>query len=76
MDSGLVLFVSVLVFIISMLVIYFIIKGAVKGALREFGAENRSLKDLEVMQTKLLAEMAKKNGVDSETINKILLPNS
>ena len=69
-------FVAILSFVIFILIMYFIIKGAVKEALREFGAENRSLKDMEVMQTKLLAEMAKKNGVESETINKILLPNS
>lgn len=74
MDTTALIFTCLLSVIISILIMYFIIKSAVKESLREFGSENRSMKDISVIQTKLLAEIAKKSGVTTDEINNILFP--
>ena len=60
--------------VIIILILFFVIKGAVKAALKESKSDNRSAKDTSTMQVKILTEIAKKSGVSEEELNKILFP--
>ena len=62
MDSGSILVLS----IISLLILYVIIKSAVKSVLKQ---QNRQFS---LAQTAIIAEIAAANGVSKERINEIL----
>lgn len=70
------LLLSVAVTIVTIAVFYFLIKTAVQQGVRDANRERNSGNDFEIKQTKILAEIARTNGVEEAKIQEILQENS
>jgi len=57
-------------------VVFYLIKSAIKAGIREAYRERNSGTDFEFKQTKLLAEIARAQGVSPERIQQILQENA
>lgn len=63
---------GILFSLIYLLIIFFVIKGAVQVGIRDAYRERNSGTDFDFKQTKLLAEIARANGVSEAQIQEIL----
>lgn len=61
-----------LLYLVFFAILFFLVKSAVQAGIRSANRERNSGTDFQYKQTKLLAEIAKANGVSNEKIDEIL----
>lgn len=63
---------GILLALVYLLILFFVVKGAVQVGIRDAYRERNSGTDFDFKQTKLLAAIAKANGVSDQQIQDIL----
>jgi len=62
--------------VLLLVLAYFLIKSAVKAGIKSANRESNSGTDFQYKQIRILAEIARNNGVSEDKIQEILYPNN